>query len=298
MRQSIYVQQVAITIWCLATPAEYRTIAHLFGVARSTVCEIIHNTCSAIVENLMSTYIRFPRCDKLEKVTEHFLTKWGVPQCVGAIDGCHVPIAAPVGNHSDYYNCKEFYSMLLQGIVDTDYCFLDICIGWPGSVHDACVFVHSPIYIATEEDLLPDKPMSINGVNVPLFLIGDSAYPLHTWLMKPLPQSGILTNEMKQYNYRICRARIVVENAYGRLKACCQRLMKRNDMHVNHIPNMIAAACILHNLCEIHNEYFNDAWLQDISDSNYSKLQLLQLEMAPATNPNVRDALVYYFKYN
>ena len=34
-------QHLAITLWCLATPAEYRSIAHLFGVGRSTVCMIV-----------------------------------------------------------------------------------------------------------------------------------------------------------------------------------------------------------------------------------------------------------------
>ena len=137
MRRAISVQQrVAITLWCLATPAEYCTIAHLFGVARSTVCQIVHETSLAIVRTLMTTYIKFPTGNQLERVIETFQTKWGVPQCVGAIDGCHIPIAAPVGNHTDYYNRKGWYSMILQGVVDADYCFSDICIGWPGSVHD------------------------------------------------------------------------------------------------------------------------------------------------------------------
>lgn len=295
MRQSISVQQrVAITLWCLATPTEYRTIAHLFGVTRSTVCEIVHKTCLAIVESLiMGTYIKFPTGSQPESVNE---IKWGVPKCVGAIDGCHIPITAPVGNHTDYYNRKG----VTQGVVDADHCFLDICIGWPGSVHDARVFVHSPLYSRiTEEDLLPNKPMSVNGVNVPLFLIGDSAYPLQTWLMKPFPQSSAFTTEMKQYNYRISRARIVVENAYGRLKARWRRLMKRNDMHVDHIPNVIAAACILHNLCEIHGEHFNDAWLQDINDSNYSQPPTVAVRDGHSNQPKrVRDALVHYFRSN
>ena len=76
MRRSISVERrVAITIWCLATPAEYRTVAHLFGVARSTVCEIVHTTCTAIVERLLSTYIKFPDGDILVSVVDNFRTK-------------------------------------------------------------------------------------------------------------------------------------------------------------------------------------------------------------------------------
>ena len=107
MRRSISVERrVAITTWCLATPAEYRTVAHLFGVARSTVCKTVHTTCTAIAERLLSTYIKFPDGDILDSVVDNFMTKWGVPQCVGAIDGCHIPIAAPIDNHTDYYNSK------------------------------------------------------------------------------------------------------------------------------------------------------------------------------------------------
>ena len=124
MRQSLSVEKrVAITLWCLATPTEYRTISHLFGIARSTVCEIVHETCSAIVDRLLTKYITFPSGEQLDSIVDGFLTKWGVPQCVGAIDGCHIPIAAPVNNHTDYYNRKGWYSMILQGVADANYRF-------------------------------------------------------------------------------------------------------------------------------------------------------------------------------
>ena len=137
--------------------------------------------------------------------------------------------------------------------------------------------------------------MSIKGVNVPLFLIADSAYPLQTWLMKPFPQSSVVTNEIKQYNYRVSSARIIVENAYGRLKARWRRLMKRNDMHVDHIPQVIAAACILHNVCEIHREHVNDAWLQDISNSDYPHPTTVAIRDGSSNQPKrVRDGMPLY----
>ena len=57
--------------------------------------------------------------------------------------GLIIPIAAPINNHTDYYNRKGDYSMVLQGLVGANYRFLNVCIVWPGSVHDARVFIHS-----------------------------------------------------------------------------------------------------------------------------------------------------------
>ena len=49
-RKSISVEtRVAVTLWFLTTPAEYRTNSHLFGIGRSTVCCIVHHTVKAII---------------------------------------------------------------------------------------------------------------------------------------------------------------------------------------------------------------------------------------------------------
>ena len=65
-------RRVAITLWVLATTAEYRTAGHLFGVARNTVSVIVHETCIAIVEKLLPKYIQFPSGNGLEEVTDGF----------------------------------------------------------------------------------------------------------------------------------------------------------------------------------------------------------------------------------
>ena len=44
VRRPLFVQRrVAVCLWCLDTPIEYCT-AHLFGIGRSTVCGIVHET--------------------------------------------------------------------------------------------------------------------------------------------------------------------------------------------------------------------------------------------------------------
>ena len=66
---------MAVCLWCLGTPIEYHTIAHLFGIGRSTVCDIVHETCRAIVKVLMKEYIKFPSSDDLDHVVDEFKIK-------------------------------------------------------------------------------------------------------------------------------------------------------------------------------------------------------------------------------
>ena len=269
LRHSICVEhRVAITLWCLATCGEYRTIAHLFGVARCTVCIVVHDTCKAIVDFLLKTYIKFPQGDELSRVVEGFKSKWGMIQCAGSIDGCHIPVLPPALNHTDYYNRKGRYSKLVQAIVDHNYLFTDVCVGWPGSVHDARVLVNSSVYRkANRKEILCGEPFQHDGI-IPIFLVGDSAYPLTSWIMKPFAHNSTLTTSQRSFNYHLSRAHIVVENAFGRLKARWRRLMKRNDMNIENVPCVITACCILHNICEVHGDSFNELWLEEVDMSS------------------------------
>ena len=100
--------------------------------------------------------------------------------------------------------------------MDVNYHFLDVCIGWPGSVHDVRVFVHTNLYKKiTQGHLVSNHSSTISGVRVPLYIIGDS---MQSWLMKPFAHNSRLTESQQNFNYRICRARIVSENAFGCLK--------------------------------------------------------------------------------
>ena len=45
--------RVAMAIWFLATGADYRTIGHLFGVSKATVCLVLKDVCHVIVKYLL-----------------------------------------------------------------------------------------------------------------------------------------------------------------------------------------------------------------------------------------------------
>lgn len=121
-RKAITVEKrVAICLWHLATGEDLRSLAWRFGVGKSTVCEIVHDVCDAVVDILLPRIIKWPTGEKLRSVIDGFLATWGYPQCAGAIDGTHIPIIAPSESSSDFFNRKGFYSIVLQVVVDHQY---------------------------------------------------------------------------------------------------------------------------------------------------------------------------------
>ena len=96
--------------------------------------------------------------------------------------------------------------------------------------------------------------VKVGRTDIPIFLIGDSGYPLSSWLTKPFAHNSNLTSSQRSFNYHLSRACILVENAFGRLKTRWRRLMKSNDMTIDNNPCVVIACCILHNMCEVHME--------------------------------------------
>lgn len=70
------------------------------------------------------------------------------------------------------------------------------------------------------ESLDLPKAKNIPGTSTPFphFFVGDPAFPLRTNLMRAYP-GRCLPRDRKVFNYRISRARVVIENAFGILVA-------------------------------------------------------------------------------
>ena len=96
MRKSIPADHcVVIKLWYLATCAEYRTIGHVFGVAESTVFPIVKEVCRAFYSDRSKKFIKFPSGNSLIQLVDGYRTKFGFPNWIGAVGGCHIPIIAP-----------------------------------------------------------------------------------------------------------------------------------------------------------------------------------------------------------
>jgi hypothetical protein len=105
----------------------------------------------------------------------------------------------------------------MMALVDASYKFLYVDIGKSGRAGDGRVFADCDLREALDDGSLnipTQQPYPHDDEPMPFFMIGDDAFPLRHYLMKPFPQRG-LTNAQRIYNYRLSRARRTVENAFG-----------------------------------------------------------------------------------
>lgn len=292
-RQSVPVElRVGICIWRLATNLEYRSISHLFGVGLSTCCLITQEVVTAINVVLKAKYIRHPTAPEIRAIVQGFRDKWRFPQVAGAIDGTHIKIRAPSENSASYYNRKGDYSIILQAVVDHRMRFWDINVGRAGKIHDARVFALSSLYQrGTDGTLFPDWTETFEGVDVPLVLLGDSAYPLLPWLMKPYPEGAGVTADQINFNFKLSQSRMTVERAFGRLKGRWRCLSKTCDAHITFVSRIVSACCVLHNFVEMHNEdYLNGDPEAEEEDEAVPDRRCDNQQQS-----NIRNALCRYF---
>ena len=128
-------------------------------------------------------------------------------------------------------------------MVDHTGIFTDVYVGWPGRVHDARVFHNSQVYARGERgELFENRMVTINATQVPVVVLGDPAYPLRPWMMKPFINSGSLSVQQLEFNNRLSKARVVVEHAFGRLKGKWRCLRKKLSVLVDDVPDVVGAS--------------------------------------------------------
>ena len=210
--------KLAITLRHLATGDSYASLQYDFRVARNTISLLVREVCDALVMELKNEVITCPvDRDAWGPITKEFMMRWNVPHACGALDGKHIAIRKPPKTGTMYQNYKGFHSIILMALVDADYKFLWIDVGGYGSQSDAQIYNQSELKECLEDGSIgfpPPSPLPNDVQDFPYFLLGDDTFGLRSYLMKPYA-GRILTREEMITNYRISRARRVVENAFG-----------------------------------------------------------------------------------
>ncbi|KAM7300574.1 uncharacterized protein ISCGN_016185 [Ixodes scapularis] len=254
----------------LAAGLTLRMVTFNFLVGRSTACRVVSDVCDALWDILQPVYLTCPQtADEWLRVAADFEERWNFPHSLGAIDGKHVTVECPPKSGSLDRNYKGTFSKSMLAVSDAHYRFLYVELGHHGSESDGGIFSRCKL----QERLLQGQmgmPQDQNvGIEGPLpYIVGDEAFPLKTYMMRPFSRKALQKDpapppgadpdaaaaarkaevrEQRIFNYRLSRARRVVETAFGILAQkwrILRRPFRANDQNINRI---IAACVALHN---------------------------------------------------
>lgn len=184
------------------------------------------------------------------EIAKEFEQIWNFPHCLGSLDGKHVVLQAPINSGSEYFNYKSTFSIVLFALVDAHYNFLYVDIGGQGRISDGGIFKNCSLYKKLDDNCLnlPQAVPLINGrQKIPYFFIGDDAFALSDRLMKPFSGMFVKGSPQRIFNYRICRARRIVENTFGICSAIFRVLRKPMLLEPKKAQLIVMTVVHLHN---------------------------------------------------
>jgi hypothetical protein len=250
----------------------FHSLSFDFRVPHNTISVFVKEVCEAIIDVYQPEVLVTPTTPEAwMEVSNQFFRRWNFPHTLGALDGKHIAIKAPSNSGSLYHNYKGFFSIILLALVDAEYRFLWVDVGTAGSTSDAAIFNDSSLKAALEADTLgvpPPDPLPADDQPMPYFVIGDDAFALQTWMMKPHAMRH-LSKEERIFNYRLSRARRIIENSFGILANRFQCLLTTLQLPPQTATSVVMTCVILHNLMRIRYPGLqNEALDVELDDGN------------------------------
>lgn len=285
----------------MATGDSYRTIAFSYRVGVSTVAGIVGEVARAIWDALVQEVMPVPTTEDWRSIATDFLHRWNFPNCLGSIDGKHVVIKAPDNSGSLFFNYKGTYSVVLLAVVDAQYCFRVVDVGSYGRTSDGGALANSTFGQALRDGTLglPQDALLPSAEHLgpqPHVFVADEAFPLRRDLMRPFPGHN-LSSRQRIFNYRLSRARLIVENTFGILTA--QWRMYRGVIEISpaNVDACVKATCVLHNFLRRSTNSTSTS-IPSAGDGEAAGLQ--EVTRVGSNNPTreairVREKLMTYF---
>jgi len=123
----------------------------------------------------------------------------------------------------------------VQAVTNSNLEIIDIVARWPGSAHDSTIFNNSRLRGTFEQEAYEDG-----------LLLGDSGYPIKSYLMTPLLNPRTLAEEL--YNESHIRTRNIIERLFGIWKRGFPILALGLRVQLDKVMAIIIATAVLHNI--------------------------------------------------
>ncbi|PIO30298.1 hypothetical protein AB205_0055440 [Aquarana catesbeiana] len=239
--------------------------------------------------------MKFPSTpQEWQTVASHFAQRWDFPNCGGAIDGKHVHIVPPPNSGSYYYNCKGFNSIVMLAVVSAKFLYVDV--GKNGRMSNGGVIAQMEFYRRLQNGSLDLPPPEENVEGLPFVFVADEAFVLGDHLMRPFPMRT-LTPEQRVFNYRLARARRVVENTFGIMASRFRLFLTPIHMAEYKLNHIILAYCVLHNFLRQHSANYAGSVGPEAGIINETTLTALESGHPGLPSLSARDVRLRYLEF-
>ncbi|XP_067628084.1 uncharacterized protein [Eurosta solidaginis] len=266
-------KRVAISLFGLCSNEKYKAVSNLFGVGVSTAGLLLLEFCQEVWKIMSKRYINKlpPTQETLTECLEGF-QRFGIPQCLGVIDTCHLEVVPLAHLATEYMNVDCWYSIILLALVDYRLRFLYMNVGASGACAPLDIYDSSLLKELLSEDeilLANKKQLDGDGIEIPVCIVGDSTFKLSPTLMKPYDSTNIpLKKEQEFFNTKLTECRKALsERAFNQLKARFRRIAYSIDNRRRNAPLIVRACCVLHNFLIERHDDFEEVWLQEVQNS-------------------------------
>ncbi|KAI4455559.1 hypothetical protein MML48_9g00005574 [Holotrichia oblita] len=195
-----------------------------------SVSRCVHEVVNALNQPaIFNNYVKFPgNFEQMNVVRRSFFDKYNFPGIIGCVECTHVAIFPPRivdPNYPEhlYVNRKGYHSINVQLVSDSNLRILNVNARYPGSTNGAFIWSNYNLNATLQQ-------LHANG-HTDYFLLGDSGYPLRTWILTPLEEDPAEGTPGYRYNMAHKRIRSTIERCNGVLKTRFRCLLKHRVLH-------------------------------------------------------------------
>ncbi|KAL6629371.1 hypothetical protein ACP70R_029136 [Stipagrostis hirtigluma subsp. patula] len=277
-------EKIGMFMYMLSRNASFQKLSEKFEHSTETIHRHI-KACFDAVTSLTDEFVKPPSTEVHWKISSD--PRYGpyFENCVGAIDGTHVPLTLSDSESAPYRNKEASLSQNVMLACDFDLNFVYVCCGREGSASDAAV-----LYSAMESGFqVPrGKYYLVDGgyANTPSFLAPYRGAPYH---IEEQEQNNFEPRDFKElFNLRHAQLRNHIKHAIGLLKMRFPILNAATSYRKETQLKIPAAAVVLHNI--IQRQRGGEEWLSNRT-LQYSTHKIVTLPSGDHTYDNDVAAL-------
>ncbi|XP_042474829.1 uncharacterized protein LOC122056930 [Macadamia integrifolia] len=130
-------EQVVIFLYAIHHNVKNRVLLHLFGHSGETIRRYFNGVLGAVLK-LYLVLLKPPSTLTHERISGNHRSFYSYfKDCIGAIDGLHIPAWVSIAQHRTFHDRKGNISQNILAVCDFDMKFTHILSGWEGSASDS-----------------------------------------------------------------------------------------------------------------------------------------------------------------